>query len=59
VIILFQIVWGVVGLYLLYSMMKFPGISKIDENMVYVLPYVREHPVLDLYLAATCIQFVR
>lgn len=55
IIFLFQFIGGAVGLYLLYSMMRFPVISKIDENMVYVLPYVREHPVLDLYLAATCI----
>lgn len=55
IIFLFQLIGGAVGLYLLYSMMRFPVISRIDENMVYVLPYVREHPVLDLYLAATCI----
>jgi len=55
VITVFQVLGGAVSLYLLYSIVRFPVISEIDEHMVYVLPYVREHPVLDLYLAATCI----
>lgn len=50
----FQLIGGAVGLYLLYSIVKYPVISQIEENMVYVLPYVREHPVMELYLAATC-----
>jgi hypothetical protein len=51
----FQIVGGAVGLYLLYFIVSFPVTSEIHQNMVYVLPYVKEHPVLELYLAATCI----
>jgi hypothetical protein len=51
----FQFIGVTVGLYLLYSIIRFPVISEIDEHMVYVLPYVREHPVMDLYLAATCV----
>jgi hypothetical protein len=51
----FQLVGTAVGLYLLYSIIRFPVVSEINEHMVYVLPYVREHPVMDFYLAATCI----
>lgn len=55
-----KVIWGfqaigvALGMYLLYSIVNFPVISIIGENMVYVLPYVREHPAMDLYLAATC-----
>lgn len=51
----FQFVGVALSTYLLYSIINFPVISEISENMVYVLPYVREHPAMDLYLAATCI----
>ena len=51
----FQFVGAALSTYLLYSIINFPVISEISENMVYVLPYVREHPAMDLYLAATCI----
>ena len=44
-----------VGLYLLYFIVRFPVTSEVHEHMVYVLPYVKEHPVLEFYLAATCI----
>ena len=56
-----KVIWGFqaigVGLsiYLLYSIISFPVISEISENMVYVLPYVRQHPAMDLYLLATCV----
>lgn len=50
----FQIAGCTVGLYLLYFIVRFPVSSEINEHMVYVLPYVKEHPVLELYLAATC-----
>lgn len=50
----FQLIGGAIGLYLLYSIIKYPVISRIEENMVYVLPYVRQHPAMELYLAATC-----
>ena len=55
VISAFQIIGGAVGLYLLYFIVSFPVTSEIHQHMVYVLPYVKEHPVLELYLAATCI----
>jgi uncharacterized membrane protein len=51
----FQLVGTNVGLYLLYSILRFPVISEINEHMEYVLPYVREHSVMDFYLAATCV----
>lgn len=44
-----------VGLYLLYFIVRFPVTSEVHEHMVYVLPYVKEHPVLEFYLAATCV----
>jgi hypothetical protein len=55
VLAVFQAVGVALGIYLLYSIVKFPVISKIDEHMVYVLPFVRKHPVMELYLAATCV----
>ena len=51
----FQLIGGGIGVYLLYSIIKYPVISFIDESMVYVLPYVRQHPAMELYLAATCV----
>ncbi len=56
-----KVIWGFqaiglsLSLYLLHSIVGFPVISEMGENMVYVLPYVREPPAMDLYLAATCI----
>jgi hypothetical protein len=55
VLSMFQITGIAVGLYLLYFIVRFPLTSEVHENMVYVLPYVKEHPVLEFYLAATCI----
>jgi hypothetical protein len=55
VISAFQITGIAVGLYLLYFIVRFPVISEVHGHMVYVLPYVKEHPVLELYLAATCV----
>ena len=55
VLSLFQITGIAVGLYLLYFIVRFPLTSEVHENMVYVLPYVKEHPVLEFYLAATCV----
>ncbi len=51
----FQAAGAGLSMYLLYSIVKFPVISAIEENMVYVLPYVRQHPAMELYLAATCV----
>jgi len=55
VISAFLITGIAVGLYLLYFIVRFPVTSEVHEHMVYVLPYVKEHPVLEFYLAATCI----
>lgn len=55
VLSIFQITGIAVGLYLLYFIVRFPVTSEVHENMVYVLPYVKEHPVLEFYLAATCV----
>ena len=55
VISAFQIIGVAVGVSLLYAIIRFPVISEIHGHMVYVLPYVREHPVLEFYLAATCV----
>ena len=55
VISAFQIIGVAVGLYLLYFIIRFPVTSEANEHMVYVLPYVNEHPVLEFYLAATCV----
>ena len=55
VISVFQITGIAVGLYLLYFIVRFPVTSEVHQHMVYVLLYVNEHPVLEFYLAATCI----
>jgi hypothetical protein len=55
VISAFRITGIATGLYLLYFIVRFPVTSEVHGNMVYVLPYVKEQPVLDLYLAATCV----
>jgi len=55
VISAFQIIGIAVGLYLLYFIIRFPVTSEVHQHMVYVLPYVKEHPVLEFYLAATCV----
>src|ERR1035437_8492320 len=55
VISAFQIIGIAVGLYLLYFIVRFPVTSEVHQHMVYVLPYVKEHPVLEFYLAATCV----
>lgn len=55
VISVFQITGVAVGLYLLYFIVRFPVTSEVHGHMVYVLPYVKEHPVLEFYLAATCV----
>jgi len=55
VISAFQITGIAVGLYLLYFIVRFPVTSEVHEHMVYVLPYVKEHPVLEIYVAATCV----
>ena len=55
VISAFQITGIAVGLYLLYFIVRFPVTSEVHGHMVYVLPYVKEQPVLEFYLAATCV----
>lgn len=55
VISAFQIIGFAVGLYLLYFIVRYPVTSVVRQHMVYVLPYVNEQPVLEFYLAATCV----
>jgi hypothetical protein len=55
VISAFQITGIAVGLYLLYFIVRYPVASEVHGHMVYVLPYVKEQPVLEFYLAATCV----
>lgn len=55
VLSVFQITGIAVGLYLLYFIVRFPVTSEVHLHMVYVLPYVKEQPVLEFYLAATCV----
>jgi hypothetical protein len=55
VISVFQITGIAVGLYLLYFIVRFPVTSEVNGHIVYVVPYVKEHPVLEFYLAATCV----
>jgi hypothetical protein len=55
VLSIFQVTGIAVGLYLLYFIVRFPVISEVHGHMVYLLPYVKEHPVLEFYVAATCV----
>tara|TARA_R110002111_G_scaffold200540_2_gene265832 strand:+ start:401 stop:1045 length:645 start_codon:yes stop_codon:yes gene_type:complete len=55
VISVFQFMGIVVGLYLLYLIVKFPVTSVVDKNIVYVSPHFYQLPVMSLYLGATCI----
>ena len=55
VILAFQFIGIVAGLYLLYLIARFPVTSEIDKHIVYVSPHFYEVPVMALYLAATCV----
>ncbi|MDZ4140532.1 MAG: DUF6629 family protein [Methylotenera sp.] len=55
VIFVFQFFGVVVGLYLLYLMLRFPLTSEVNEHIVYVSPHFYQAPVMALYLAATCV----
>ena len=55
VIAAFQVIGIVVGLYLLYWIVKFPVTSEVDKHIVYVSPHFYKVPVMALYLAATCV----
>ncbi|MFZ3139053.1 DUF6629 family protein [Polaromonas sp.] len=56
-----KMIWGfqgvglLVGLYLLYMIVKFPVTSAAAANIVYVSPHFYKLPVMLLYLAATCV----
>jgi hypothetical protein len=56
-----KVIWGfqgvglLVGLYLLYMIIKFPVTSVAAANIVYVSPHFYKLPVMLLYLAATCV----
>ena len=54
VLSVFQATGIAVGLYLLYFIVRFPLTSEVHQHTVYVLPHVREPPVLEFYVAATC-----
>jgi len=43
-----------VGLYLLYSIVKYPVVSEVNCHIVYALPHFHKIQVMALYLAATC-----
>ena len=55
VIAAFQVIGIVVGLYLLYWIVKFPVTSEVDKHIVYVSPHFYKVPMMALYLAATCV----
>jgi hypothetical protein len=55
VILVFQSFGVVVGLYLLYLILRFPLTSEVNEHIVYVSPHFYQIPVMALYLAATCV----
>jgi hypothetical protein len=54
VIALFLITGIAVGLYNLYFIVKYPVISEVMCNIVYVLPNFNNLQVLAVYVAATC-----
>ena len=55
-----MVIWGfqgiglLVGLYLLFQLIKFPVTAVVAENIVYVSPHFYKIPVMLLYVAATC-----
>lgn len=55
VILAFQITGGIVGLYLLYFIIRFPITSEIKVNVLYIFPHFHKPMVLLLYIAATCV----
>lgn len=55
VILAFQFIGIVVGLYLFYLIVRFPVTSEVDEHIVYASPHFYKIPVMMLYLAATCV----
>jgi hypothetical protein len=54
-ILVFQIIGGAVGLYLLYFIIRFPITAEIQEHVLYVFPDFHKPFVLLLYVAATCV----
>ena len=53
VIFVFQLIGFSVGLYLLYVIVRFPVVSEVKTNIVYVSPHFFKIPVMMLYLMAT------
>lgn len=51
----FQGVGLLVGLYLLFQIVKFPVTAVMAENIIYVSHHLYEIPMMLLYLAATCV----
>jgi hypothetical protein len=54
VISLFLMAGVAVGLYNLYYIVRYPVVSQIDCNIVYVLPHFHKLQIMALYIAATC-----
>ena len=55
VILGFQAIGLLVGLYLLHLLIDFPVTAVTEENIVYVSPHFYKIPVMLLYLVATCV----
>lgn len=51
----FQVIGLVIGLYLLYFIVKFPVTAEENENIVYISPHFYQIPAIIFYVAATCI----
>ena len=56
-----KVIWGfqgiglLVGLYLLFLIIKYPVTAVVAKNIVYVSPHFYKIPVMLLYVAATCV----
>ena len=55
VIAAFEAIGLLVGLYLLYFIVKFPVTVDVHEHIVYVSPHFYQIPTIVFYVAATCI----
>lgn len=51
----FMMVGALIGFYLLFLIIRYPVVSEVDENIVYVSPHFYQLPAMALYLAATCV----
>lgn len=51
----FQVIGLMIGLYLLYFIVKFPVTAKMEEHIVYISPHFYQMPAIVFYVAATCV----